>query len=129
MFNKKYNAAVEQMNLVAEEFNVAGSSLQGRKSLGLPGFECEKARHVTGFFLDSNACEVKVVDFSTQVELVLGDNTLEHLDAFLQPLNMFASVSSSSGSCFLFLVLHFQVLLNGLRREDDCHDANDIKQR
>jgi hypothetical protein len=31
MFNKKYNAAVEEMNLVAEEFNIQLRAFNGRK--------------------------------------------------------------------------------------------------
>ena len=82
---------------------------------------------MTGFFLPVFPDLFQLVDFSAQIKLILCDNALENSNAFLESFDFCESLLEFR-IWFLFLALHLQILLNGIRRENDRNNANDVKQ-
>ena len=82
---------------------------------------------MTGFFLLIISSLFQLVDFSAQIKLILCDNALENSNAFLESFDFCESLLKLRIR-FLLLALHLQILLNGIRRENDRNNANDVKQ-
>ena len=67
------------------------------------------------------------VDLSTQIKSTFRDNSLKNSNSFFKAINLGERLLELRIR-FILLVLHLQVLLNGIRRKNDRDNANDIKQ-
>ncbi len=101
---KKYNAAVEDMELVAAKFN---EQVRAYK---------DQARYSTS----------EVVDLLAEVELILRNNTLENANALLELFHV-CQCCVDIGAVFILLGARLKVFANNAGGTAYCHNTNNKK--